>query len=244
MPAGVPVMKEAGSVAATFNALSPDRGPRAASMSRPRANPDFFLWKEGAPGHGNPIISLTRHLLNILSYGFYLMAMTEYALTKQENDMQRTLVIIKPDAVSKGFAGRIIAHFEDEGLKVAAMKMVFMCKEEAEGFYHVHRARPFFDSLTDFMSSGPCVPMVLEGNDAIDRVRTRMGATDPKNAARNTLRALYAGDVERNAVHGSDSEESASTEIPYFFNQFECFEYARGEAEKESEHWDPLPPLS
>ena len=158
--------------------------------------------------------------------------------------MQKTLVIIKPDAVSKGSAGRIIARYEDESLRVVAMKMVYMCKEEAEGFYHVHRDKPFFGSLTDFMSSGPCIPIVLEGNDAIERVRALMGATDPKKAERNTLRHLYATDVERNAVHGSDSEESASTEIPYFFNSLECFNYQRVGGGKDEERWDPLPPLS
>ena len=128
--------------------------------------------------------------------------------------MQRTLTIIKPDAVRNGSAGRIIARFEDEGLKVVAAKLIHMTKDEAKGFYHVHAERPFFDSLTDFMSSGPCMPMVLEGNDVIDRLRTLMGATDPKKADKNTLRDLYATNVEQNAVHGSDSPESASTEIP------------------------------
>ena len=146
--------------------------------------------------------------------------------------------------MSRGLAGRIVARFEEEGLTVAAMKMVYLCKEEAQGFYHVHRERPFFDSLTDFMSSGPCIPMVLAGRDVIDRVRTLMGATDPKKAERNTLRHLYATNVERNAVHGSDSEESAATEIPYFFNRLECHEYARADGGQGEERWDPLPPLS
>ncbi|MBU0755343.1 MAG: nucleoside-diphosphate kinase, partial [Planctomycetes bacterium] len=118
--------------------------------------------------------------------------------------MQKTLTIIKPDAVSKGFAGKIIARMEEEGLKVVAMKMVHLSKEEAQGFYDVHREKPFFDSLTDFMSSGPCVPMILEGADAIERLRTLMGATNPANAEKNTLRSLFAENVERNAVHGSD----------------------------------------
>ena len=128
---------------------------------------------------------------------------------------EKTLSIIKPDAVAKGVIGQIIDCFASNNLKIAALKMIHMSKREAQGFYAVHSERPFFDSLTDFMSSGPCIPIVLEGNDAIERVRALMGATDPKKAERNTLRHLYATDVERNAVHGSDSEESASTEIPY-----------------------------
>lgn len=135
--------------------------------------------------------------------------------------MERTLTIIKPDAVANGSAGKIMARLEEEGYKVIAMKMVFMSKKEAQGFYHVHMERPFFDSLTDFMSSGPCIPMVLEAEGVIDRLRTVMGATNPKDAAENTIRALYATDVEKNAIHGSDSPESASTEIPYFFNGLE-----------------------
>lgn len=136
--------------------------------------------------------------------------------------MQRTLAIIKPDAVANGSMGKILARLEEEGLKVVALKMVYMSKQEARGFYHVHKDKPFFDSLTDFMSSGPCVPLVLEGENVIDRWRTLMGATNPKDAAPNTLRAHFAMDVEKNAVHGSDSPESATTEIPYFFNGLEC----------------------
>ncbi|MFH2001491.1 MAG: nucleoside-diphosphate kinase [Planctomycetota bacterium] len=135
--------------------------------------------------------------------------------------MQRTLTIIKPDAVSHGSAGKIIARLEEEGIRVVAMKMVHMSKKEAQGFYHVHKERPFFDSLTDFMSSGPCIPMVLEGENVIDRLRTLMGATNPKEAAKNTIRQLYATDVEKNAIHGSDSPESVATEVPYFFNCLE-----------------------
>jgi nucleoside-diphosphate kinase len=157
--------------------------------------------------------------------------------------MQETLVIIKPDAVALGHAGKILARFEEEGLKVVALKMLHMNKKAAMGFYHVHEEKPFFDSLTDFMSSGPCIPMVLEGNDAIERVRDLMGATDPKKAERNTLRYLYATNVERNAVHGSDSEASASTEIPYFFNRLELNAYSREGGEQNGERWDPMPPL-
>jgi len=158
--------------------------------------------------------------------------------------MQKTLVIIKPDAVLKGNSGKILARFEAEGLKVLALRMIYMSKEEAQGFYHVHRERPFFDSLTDFMSSGPCIPMVLEGNDAIDRVRTLMGATDPKKADMNTLSFLFGSDAEKNSVHGSDSEESASTEIPYFFAELNLSSYKREGIDKDGERWDPMPPLT
>ncbi|MHC4943515.1 MAG: nucleoside-diphosphate kinase [Planctomycetota bacterium] len=158
--------------------------------------------------------------------------------------MQKTLTIIKPDAVSQGLAGRIIARMEEEGLKVVAMKMIHLSKEEARGFYHVHREKPFFDSLTDFMSSGPCIPMVLEGNDAIERLRELMGATDPKKAEKNTLRALYATNVERNAVHGSDAPETAAFEMGYFFNHLEIKDYTRDGGEGENKSWEPLPPLT
>ena len=158
--------------------------------------------------------------------------------------MQRTLTIIKPDAVAKGCVGRIIARFEAEGFKVLAMKMVHLCKEEAEGFYAVHKERPFFGSLTDFMSSGPCVPMVLEGNDVIERLRQIMGNTDPSKAEKDTLRALYATNIERNAVHGSDSPASAATEIPYFFSDIECFAYDRNNDVETAEGHEPLPPLT
>ncbi len=128
----------------------------------------------------------------------------------------RTLGIIKPDAVAKNVIGRIVAQIEQAGLQVEALRLVQLGREQAQGFYAVHRHRPFFASLCEFMSSGPCVLMVLKGEGAIDRYRTLMGATDPKRAAPNTLRALYATDVERNAVHGSDSAASAATEIEFF----------------------------
>ncbi|HJN73197.1 MAG TPA: nucleoside-diphosphate kinase [Myxococcota bacterium] len=131
--------------------------------------------------------------------------------------MQRTLSIIKPDATAKGVIGPIIARFEEEGLRVCAMKKIHMSKRVAEGFYAVHRGRPFYGELTDFMSSGPCVVMVLEGDDAIQRNRTIMGATNPADAAPGTLRRLYASSIGENAVHGSDAPETAATEIAYFF---------------------------
>ncbi|MFH0810331.1 MAG: nucleoside-diphosphate kinase [Pseudomonadota bacterium] len=135
--------------------------------------------------------------------------------------MERTLSIIKPDAVAKGVAGRILARFEAEGFRVRAMKMVCLTKTEAEGFYSVHGDRPFFASLTEFMSSGPAIVMVLEAEDAITRNRKLMGATNPAQAEPGTLRAEFATDVERNAVHGSDAPQTATTEIAYFFNALE-----------------------
>lgn len=131
--------------------------------------------------------------------------------------VERTLAIVKPDAVRKGVAGRVIARFEAAGLKILAIRMVHLTVPQAEGFYAVHRARPFFASLTAFMNQGPCIPMVLEGEDAIARVRQLMGATDPAKAAPGTIRKDFAESIEANAVHGSDSLDSAAFEIPYFF---------------------------
>ncbi len=131
--------------------------------------------------------------------------------------IQQTLSIIKPDAVKKGVIGPIIARFEAEGLRVAAIRMIHMSKREAEGFYAVHLGRPFFDELTEFMSSGPCVVIALEGENAILSNREIMGATNPAQAAAGTLRALYADSIGENAVHGSDAPETAAVEIAYFF---------------------------
>jgi nucleoside-diphosphate kinase len=130
---------------------------------------------------------------------------------------ERTLSIIKPDAVEKGLIGTIMARFEREGLKIAAMRMLHLTKEQAEGFYAVHRERPFFADLVEFMTSGPVVVMVLEGEDAIEQNREIMGATDPEKAAEGTLRKLYAESIQNNAVHGSDAPETARFEIGYFF---------------------------
>ncbi len=135
--------------------------------------------------------------------------------------MERTLSIIKPDGISRGLAGEVIRRFEKNGIKVAAMKMIRMTKAQAQGFYNVHRERPFFDSVTDFMSSGPCVVLVLEGDDVIKRNRELMGATNPKDAAEGTIRKDFATDVEKNVVHGSDAPETAAFEIGYFFNKLE-----------------------
>ena len=135
--------------------------------------------------------------------------------------MERTLSIIKPDGVAKGVIGEVIKRFEKAGLKIAAMKMIQMSKKEAEGFYAVHRGKPFYNSLTDFMSSGPCVVMVLEGPQAIAKNRDLMGATNPQNAAPGTIRKDFATNVEQNTVHGSDAPETAAYEIGYFFNALE-----------------------
>ncbi|MCB9763356.1 MAG: nucleoside-diphosphate kinase [Alphaproteobacteria bacterium] len=135
--------------------------------------------------------------------------------------IERTLSIIKPDAVAKGVIGQIIARFESEGLRIAAARLTHLSRREAEGFYAVHAERPFFGELTEFMSSGPCVVMVLEGENAIARNREIMGATNPANAAEGTLRKLYADSVGENAVHGSDAPETAAVEIAYFFRTIE-----------------------
>ena len=131
---------------------------------------------------------------------------------------QRTLSIIKPDGVRKGLIGEVIRRFEAAGIRIAAMRMLRLTRAEAEGFYAVHRERPFFGSLTEFMSSGPIVVMVLEGENVIARNRELMGATDPKKAAKGTIRADLADSVEQNIVHGSDAPETSATEITYFFS--------------------------
>ncbi len=132
--------------------------------------------------------------------------------------MERTLSIIKPDGVSRGLIGEVIRRFEAAGIRIVAMKMLHLSKKEAEGFYAVHRTKPFFGSLTDFMSSGPIVVMVLEGEDVIQRNRELMGATNFKEAKPGTIRADFATDIEKNVVHGSDAPETAKSEIAYFFS--------------------------
>jgi nucleoside-diphosphate kinase len=131
--------------------------------------------------------------------------------------MERTLAIVKPDGVERKAVGKIIARIEEEGFRIVAMRMVRLSREEAEGFYAVHRERPFFADLTTFMSSGPAVVMVLEADGAIARWRAVMGATDPAKADGGTLRKQFATNIERNAVHGSDAPETAAFEISYFF---------------------------
>ncbi len=135
--------------------------------------------------------------------------------------MEQTLSIIKPDAVERGLIGDVVKRLEKEGFIIAAMKMIHMTKAQVEGFYAVHRERPFFGSLTDFMCSGPCVVMVLKGDDVIKRYRDVMGATNYKDAAEGTLRREFATDIEKNVVHGSDAPDTAAFEIGYFFNAFE-----------------------
>ncbi|MEW6188254.1 MAG: nucleoside-diphosphate kinase [Thermodesulfobacteriota bacterium] len=135
--------------------------------------------------------------------------------------MERTLSIIKPDGVAKGLIGEVLKRFESNGLKIVAMKKIALDKKQAQGFYDVHRQKPFFDSLTDFMSSGPCVVLVLEGEGAIEKNRKLMGATDYTKADPGTIRADYADSIERNIVHGSDGPETARYEISYFFNALE-----------------------
>jgi len=134
---------------------------------------------------------------------------------------ERTLSIIKPDGVAKNLIGEVIKRIEDLDLKIVAMKMIKMNKEQAKGFYKVHEGKSFYESVTDFMSSGSSVVMVLEGKDAIKRYRALMGATNYKEAEEGTIRREFAQDIEKNVVHGSDSEETANFEIRYFFNQLE-----------------------
>ena len=135
--------------------------------------------------------------------------------------MERTLSIVKPDGVGKNLIGEVLRRFEEKGVSIVALRMIHLSKKQAEGFYHVHRERPFFSSLTDFMSSGPCVVMVLEGDEAISRVRATMGATDPEEAEPGTIRKDFASGIEKNIVHGSDSPESAAYETGYFFSELE-----------------------
>ena len=135
--------------------------------------------------------------------------------------VERTLTIIKPDAVARGAAGQIISRFEQAGLRMLAAKLVHLTPAQSGGFYIVHKERPFYASLCAFMTQGPCMPIVLEGENAIARVRELMGATDPAKAAPGTIRRDFASSIEANAVHGSDSPASAAFEISYFFDALE-----------------------
>jgi nucleoside-diphosphate kinase len=139
---------------------------------------------------------------------------------------ERTLSIIKPDGLEKGLIGRVVARFEEKGLKPVAMRLQHLSQRDAEGFYAVHKARPFFKDLVSFMTSGPVVLMVLEGEDAIAKNREIMGATDPAKAAAGTIRKDFATNIERNTVHGSDSPENAKIEIAHFFRDTELHPYA------------------
>jgi len=134
---------------------------------------------------------------------------------------ERTLAIIKPDGVSRNLIGAVLSRLEGAGLKIVALKMIRMSKDQAKGFYEVHEDKPFYESVTDFMSSGPCIVMVLTGEGAIMRYRKLMGATNYKEAEEGTIRREFATDIEKNVVHGSDSKENAEFEISYFFNSLE-----------------------
>jgi nucleoside-diphosphate kinase len=135
--------------------------------------------------------------------------------------MERTFAIIKPDAVKKRHAGRILARIEEAGFRLCALRMIHMSKRDAEGFYDVHRERPFFGGLTDFMSSGPCIVMCLEADDAIKKWRDLMGATDPAKAEAGTLRKEFGASIDNNATHGSDAPDTAAFELRYFFRGLE-----------------------
>ena len=137
--------------------------------------------------------------------------------------VERTLSIIKPDAVAKNVIGSISSRFEMAGLKIVAARMKWLSRGEAEGFYAVHKERPFFKDLVDFMTSGPVMIQVLEGEDAIQKNRDLMGATDPRKAEKGTIRADFAQSIDANAVHGSDSPETAATEVAYFFSKQEIY---------------------
>jgi nucleoside-diphosphate kinase len=137
--------------------------------------------------------------------------------------LERTLSIIKPDAVKKNAIGQILARFEGAGLRIVAARMMHLSRAEAEGFYAVHRQRPFFPDLVEFMTSGPVLVQVLEGDNAIARNRELMGATDPKKAAKGTIRADFADSIDANAVHGSDSADNARVEVAYFFPACEVY---------------------
>ena len=135
--------------------------------------------------------------------------------------LERTLSIIKPDGVARKLIGTVISRLEKEGIKIVAMKLLKMTKEQAKGFYKVHEGKPFYESVTDFMSSGPCIVMVLEGEGVIMKYRKIMGATNYKDAETGTIRRDFATDIEKNVVHGSDSKENAAFEIGYFFSSLE-----------------------
>jgi nucleoside-diphosphate kinase len=135
--------------------------------------------------------------------------------------VQRTFTILKPDTVKDGNTGQIIDRLLKEGFRIRAMKLIHLTKAQAEGFYYVHKERPFFGSLVEFMSEGPIVPMVLEADNAIEKLRKVMGATDPAKADAGTIRKQFATNIERNAIHGSDGPDTAAFEIGYFFNRLE-----------------------
>ena len=152
---------------------------------------------------------------------FVIPPSTRFGKRKGMAIMERTLAIVKPDGVSRGIIGEVIKRLENNDFKIIAMKMLHLTKKQAEGFYAVHQGKPFFESLTDFMSSGPAVVMILEGENVIARYRELMGATNYKDAAEGTIRKEFATDIEKNVVHGSDALETAAFEMAYFFNRLE-----------------------
>jgi nucleoside-diphosphate kinase len=137
------------------------------------------------------------------------------------SELQKTFSIVKPDAVASGKAGKILSLLEDNGFRIVALRMTKLSQSQAEGFYAVHRERPFFGSLVKFMTEGPVIVMALEREDAVKKLREVMGATNPANAAEGTVRKLYAESIERNAIHGSDAPETAAEELKYFFTTVE-----------------------
>lgn len=139
--------------------------------------------------------------------------------------VERTLAAIKPDAMEKGIVGEIVKRIEDNNLKVVGVKMLWLDRSRAEGFYDVHKGKPFFESLVSFMTSGPCIVMALEGDNAIENWRRVMGVTDPEQAAEGSIRCDFGTNIERNAVHGSDAPDTAKFEVAYFFEGNEMFEY-------------------
>jgi len=141
--------------------------------------------------------------------------------------MSLTLTIIKPDAVSRGLTGRILAHLEEKGFRIRALRMMHLTEAQAREFYAVHKERPFYNSLVSFMTSGPCVPAILERDNAVAALREAIGATDPAEAAQGTVRALFAESKERNAIHASDSDENAVREAAFFFATADVLETGR-----------------
>ncbi|MFZ5948986.1 MAG: nucleoside-diphosphate kinase [Stygiobacter sp.] len=138
--------------------------------------------------------------------------------------MSRTLAILKPDCVRKNLIGKVISHIQDAGFKILAMKMIHLTEDSAKGFYEIHKERPFFNELITYMTSGPCVPIALEKENAVEDFRKIIGATDPAKAEEGTIRKLYAENIQENIVHGSDSNENAAKEISHFFSRKEILE--------------------
>jgi nucleoside-diphosphate kinase len=159
--------------------------------------------------------------LRLLQSPFLRACILKDELIMENNLNNRTLAIIKPDAVEKGYSGIIIAMIIEAGFKIKALKMVHLTKSSAEGFYAVHKERPFFNELVKFMTSGPCIPIALEKENAVEDYRKLIGATDPAKAEEGTVRKLFAVDIQQNAVHGSDSDENALKEIAHFFSSDE-----------------------